>query len=154
LTVRSGYTNGVITGFDVIDMAPEEEAAFGQSGYSNSDVVQGEELLFPEAPFAIEKIAVSDAKGKMYDCCGPIARQEHDQSDAQEENDLHQAEKEIYPGQQEQFPACQHQDKDIHGYKELAPEVYGRHFLAMEVAKGMGEDKKTSRGMEPSAGMF
>ena len=123
-------------------MAPEKEAAFGQSGYGNADVMQGELLLFPEAPFAIEKEAVPDAEGEMYDRYGPIARQEHDQSDAQEENDLYQTEKEVYPGEQEQFPACQHQNKDIHGDKELAPEIDGGHFLPMDMAKGMGEDKK------------
>jgi len=122
-------------------MAPEEEAAFGQPGQGDPDVVQGELFFSPEAPFAIEKIAVPEAKGEVYDGCGPIACQEHDQSDAQEKNDLHQAEEQVYPGEQEQVPACQHQDEDVHGYQELAPEIDGGHFLPVDMAKGMGEDK-------------
>ena len=145
--VRSGYTNGVVAGFDVIDIAPKEEAAFGQSGYGNADVVQGELFIFPEASFAIEKVAVSDAKGEMYNGCGPIARQEHDQADAQEENDLHQSEKQVYTGEKEQFPACQHQDKDIQGNEELAPQIDGGCFLPVDMTKGVGEDKKGGGGM-------
>lgn len=78
----------------------------------------------------------------MNDGYGPVARQEHDQSNDQEENDLHQAEEEIYPGEEEQFPACQHQDENVQGYEELTPEINGGHFLPVDMAKGMGEDKK------------
>jgi hypothetical protein len=135
-------------------MAPKEEPAFGQCGYGNPDVVQGKLFFFPEASFAIEKIAVSDTEGKMYNGCGPITRQEHDQPDAQEENDLHQAEEEVYPGHQEQFPARQHQDENIHGDEKLAPEIDVGHFPLMDMAKGMTEDKKGGSSVKPSAGMF
>jgi hypothetical protein len=154
LAVRSGDTNGVIADLHVIDMAPKKESAFGQCGYGNPDVVKGKLFLFPEASFAIEKVAVSDAESKMYNGCGPIARQEHYQPDAQEENDLHQAEEEVYPGHQEQFPARQHQDKDVDRDEELAPEIDGGHFPLMDMAKGMTEDKKGGRSVEPPAGMF
>jgi len=110
-------------------------------------VVQGKLFLFAEASFTIKKVAVSDAEGEMYDGCGPIARQEHNQSNAEKENDLYQAKEEVYPGEQEQFPACEYKDEDVQGYEELAPEIDGRHFLPVDMAKGVGEDKKGGGGV-------
>jgi hypothetical protein len=133
-------------------MAPEQEAAFRQGGDGDADVMEGELFFLPEASFTIEKIAVADAEGQMYDRCGPIARKEHNETDAQKENDLYQAEEKIDPWEEEQIPARQHQDKDVQRDEELTPEINGRHLVPMDMAKGMGKDKNPGGGMQPFAG--
>jgi hypothetical protein len=128
-------------------MAPEKKAGFREARYRDTDMVYGKLLLLPQASFAVEKVTISQTERKMDDSGCPITRQEHDQPDAQEENDLHQAEKEIDPWQQEQLPSGQHQDKDIGGNKQLTPEIDGRHLLPVDMANGMGEDKKGGSGV-------
>jgi hypothetical protein len=147
LFVGGGYPDGVITGVDVVDMAPKEEPAFGETGYADADVVQGEQFLVTEAAFTVKEVGVANAKGQVYNGCGPSTRQEHDQADAKEEDDLYQPEKKIDPGHQEKLSACQHQDKDIKGDKELTPKIYAGQFLPVDMAKGMGQDKYGGNGV-------
>jgi hypothetical protein len=134
--------NGVVIGLYIVDMAPKEEPGFGQAGDGDADVMEGKHFLDPEAALAIEKIAIAQAQTEMHDGCGPVARQEHDQPDAQEEDDLNQPEEEVYPGQEQQIPACQHQDEYVKGNEQLTPEIEGRGFLSVDMAKRMGQDKK------------
>jgi hypothetical protein len=106
----------VVRGFDFVDIRPKEELASRQSGDGNAGVMEGKQLLRPEAHLTVKKKRIGHAQGKVDDSRPVIGLYEHQDTDAQEKNDFHQAEEEIDPGYLSQdISAGQYEDKNIEG---------------------------------------
>ena len=134
--------NAVVSGFDIIDMGPEKEPAFGQAGDGNAGMMKRQQFLGTEIFLAIEKIAVGCAEREVNDSCPSIALYEHEDADPQEKDDLRHPEQEVDPGELSQdIPAGQHEDEDIEGHEQQAPKIESWRLLAAEMTDGMGQDE-------------
>jgi hypothetical protein len=118
-------------------------------------MMEGQQFVRSKTFFTIEQVAISYAQGEMHDGDPDMPLQEHEDTDAQEKNDLYQPEKKIYPWElPEDVLAGQYEHEDIEGDDQLAPEIKGMGLFATEMADGMGEDEDTCGQVQPGAAAF
>src|SRR6185312_12863269 len=85
------YFYGIIAGFDLIDIGPEEELARGDARDRNARVVEGQQLLGAESPFAPGETAIRHAERQVDRPGHGVMLRQHQSADAAEENDLDHA---------------------------------------------------------------
>jgi hypothetical protein len=151
------YPDRVVTGIYRVDIRPDKEPALGNSGDRDPGVVEGQVLFRAPAYFmlAIKQVDICYAQAEVDDRRRPYSPRKLNGADTHEEKDLHQPEKEIYPGKLLQYiSADDDQDKDIQGYEQLTPEIQWSGFGLMQMADGMCQDQQSGCDMQPAAGAF
>jgi hypothetical protein len=90
--------DGVVVGFNAIDIRPKQELAVGQGRDGYAGVVEGKLLFRAQALFAIEQITIGDAEGEVDETGPKIALCQHQGADAKGKDNLYDPEEEVDPG--------------------------------------------------------
>jgi hypothetical protein len=155
LFAGSADIDGVVPGVDAIDVRPEQELAVGEVGDGHAGVVEGKQLFRAEAPFAIEQIAVGDAKGEVDETGPKVVLLQHEDADAEEKDDLDDPEEEVDPWQlAKDITTGQNEEENVQGDQQLAPEIDGRGFFVAKMTEGVGQDEEPGEYMQPGSAAF
>src|ERR1700722_4222251 len=84
--------DGVVPGFDPIDLRPEQEAVIRQGRYRHAAMVERKLLVRAEVSFAVIEVAVSRTEREVGETGPEISLPEHQTADAEEKDDLHDPE--------------------------------------------------------------
>src|SRR5258707_3749599 len=136
-------------------MGPIKEATFGEGGNGDAGMMKRQRFGMPEGTFAVIEIAIPDGEQEVDDSGEFIAFEEHQHSDAKEEDDLDKAKEKILFGElAEQVAAGYHQQEDVQGNDQETPEIKGVRGFASEMTDGMGQEQDAGKTMEPNAIAF
>lgn len=136
------YRNAVVPGIYPIDIAPDKEFLLRQIGYADTGMVDGQVFFREELFFQVKKIKIGGTQNHMHGAEQPGFFQQEGDADAQEEEELHQAEEEIHFGHRfEDIGARKHQYQDVRRYQQEATEIK----IIGVMREGMGECMKKDK---------
>jgi hypothetical protein len=147
--------DGIVLGFDAVDLGPDEEAVIGQGGDGDAAVVYGEVFVVHHSFFEFEQVEVSEADDEVEATHEPAAFYEQGNADACKEQYFYQPEKEVHHRHiRGDVFARHHQYKNIQRHKYQAADVYRAGLGLVAMGEGVDDEEGGGEQVQEPAGAF